>query len=111
MSLKFKITELFRGKFPNPQNLYAQLQDLDRQIEEGADAVPIVKKDVNLTKTALKKAFGDPTLSLGASMGKSHSLTVFPSGDTGWFCVKSPQFLHWSDPLSVGHVLQGFAGW
>lgn len=60
MSLKFKITELFRGKFPNPQNLYAQLQDLDRQIEEGADAVPIVKKDVNLTKTALKKAFGDP---------------------------------------------------
>jgi len=60
MSLKYKITELFRGKFPNPQNLYAQLQDLDRQIIEGADAVPIAKKNVKLTKTGLKKAFGDP---------------------------------------------------
>lgn len=60
MTLKYKITELFQGKFPQPRNLYNQLQDLDRQIEKGADAVPIVKKDVNLTKTALKKAFGDP---------------------------------------------------
>ena len=61
MSLKYKITELFRGKFPNAHNLYDQLQDLDRQIEEGADAVPVVKENVKLTKTALKKAFGDPS--------------------------------------------------
>ena len=60
MGLKYGIKELFHGKFPQPQNLYNQLQDLDRQIEDGADAVPIVKDDVNLTKTALKKAFGDP---------------------------------------------------
>ena len=60
MALKYKITELFRGKFPNPQNIYAQLQDLDRQIENGADAVPVVKKNVKLTKTALKKEFGEP---------------------------------------------------
>lgn len=60
MVLKYKITELFRGKFPNPQNLYAQLEDLERQISEGADAVPMVKENVNLTKSALKKAFGDP---------------------------------------------------
>jgi hypothetical protein len=59
--LKYKITELFQGKFPQPQNLYAQLQDLDRQIEEGADAVPIVRRNVKLTKTALKKEFGDPS--------------------------------------------------
>lgn len=60
MGLKYKITELFRGKFPQPANLYDQLLDLDRKIQQGADAVPIVKDDVNLTKTALKKAFGDP---------------------------------------------------
>lgn len=60
MGLKYKITELFRGKFPQPSNLYDQLLDLDRKIQEGADAVPIVKDDVKLTKTALKKAFGDP---------------------------------------------------
>ena len=60
MGLKYKITELFRGKFPNPQNLYNQLEDLQRQVEDGADAVPLVKSDVKLTKSALKKAFGDP---------------------------------------------------
>ena len=60
MGLKYKIKELFRGKFPQPANLYDQLLDLDRKIQQGADAVPIVKEDVNLTKTALKKAFGDP---------------------------------------------------
>lgn len=60
MGLKYKITELFKGKFPQPQNLYDQLMDLDRKIQDGADAVPVVKEDVKLTKTALKKAFGDP---------------------------------------------------
>lgn len=58
--MKYKITELFSGKFPQPQNLYEQLKDLERQIIDGADAVPIVKTDVKLTKSALKKAFGDP---------------------------------------------------
>lgn len=60
MSLKYKITELFQGKFPQPANLYEQLKDLDRQIQDGADAVPIVKDNVKLTKTALNKAFGKP---------------------------------------------------
>lgn len=60
MTLKYKITELFVGKFVNPQNLYNQLKDLDRKIQDGADATPIVKNDVKLTKSALKKAFGDP---------------------------------------------------
>jgi len=60
MSLKYKITELFRGKFPNPQNLYDQLEDLERQISDGADAKPIVHKDVKLNKSSLKKKFGDP---------------------------------------------------
>lgn len=59
--MKFKINELFRGKFPNAQNLYDQLLDLERQIKDGADAKPIVKKDVKLNKTSLKKAFGDPS--------------------------------------------------
>ena len=58
--MKYKIQELFRGKFPNAQNLYDQLLDLERQIKDGADAVPVVREDVKLTKTALKKAFGEP---------------------------------------------------
>lgn len=60
MALKYKITELFRGKFVNPQNLYSQLEDLDRKIQSGADAVPITREKVKLTKSALKKEFGDP---------------------------------------------------
>ena len=58
MPLKYTFTELFRNRFPAPDNLYDLLQDLDRQIQNGADAVPVVKHDVKLTKTALKKAFG-----------------------------------------------------
>lgn len=60
MTLKYSIQQLFKGKFPNPQNVYDQFVDLDRQIKEGADAVPVVKHDVKLTKSALKKAFGEP---------------------------------------------------
>lgn len=58
--MKYKIQELFRGKFPNAQNLYDQLLDLENQIVNGADAVPVVKENVKLTKTALKKEFGEP---------------------------------------------------
>lgn len=58
--MKYKINELFRGRFPNAQNLYEQLLDFERQIKDGADAVPTVRKNVKLTKTALKKEFGDP---------------------------------------------------
>lgn len=61
MGLKYKFTELFSGKFPKPQQLYDQLNDLQSQLDEGTEPVPPVKKDVKLTKTGLKKAFGDPT--------------------------------------------------
>ena len=60
MALKYKITDLFVGKFPNPRNIYAQFQDLERQIKDGADARPVVVSDVKLTKKDLKKAFDDP---------------------------------------------------
>lgn len=60
MPLKYKFTELFGGRFPKAQQLYDQLLDLQNQIDNGSDPVPPVKKDVNLTKTGLKKAFGDP---------------------------------------------------
>ena len=56
--MKYSIQELFKGKFPNPKNLYDQLKDLERQIENGADAKPIVKENIKLTKSALKKAYG-----------------------------------------------------
>ena len=58
MPLKYPFNKLFRGKLVSPQPLYETLEDLDRQIQDGADAVPVVKENVKLTKTALKKAFG-----------------------------------------------------
>ena len=79
--LKYKINELFRGKFPNAQNLYDQLLDIDRQIEEGADAVPVVKKDVKLTKTALKKAFGKDFKNIGVVHNEEGSYLIIADGD------------------------------
>ena len=81
MGLKYKINELFRGKFPNAQNLYDQLLDIDRQIEEGADAVPVVKKDVKLTKTALKKAFGKNFDKIGIIHNEEGSYLIIADGD------------------------------
>lgn len=63
--MKYTFTELFKGRFPSPKILYNQLEDLDRQIKDGADAVPVVKTDVKLTKTALKKAFGKDFKNIG----------------------------------------------
>lgn len=60
MSLKYEFTELFGGRFPKPQQLYDQLSDLQNQIDNGSEPVPPVRMDVKLTKTGLKKAFGDP---------------------------------------------------
>ena len=81
MGLKYGIRELFNGKFPQPQNLYNQLQDLDRQIEDGADAVPVVKRDVKLTKTALKKAFGKKFNNIGIVHNEEGSYLIIADGD------------------------------
>jgi hypothetical protein len=81
MALKFNITELFRGKFPNPQNLYSQLQDLDRQIQDGADAKPIVKSNVKLTKSALKKAFGKKFDGFGVVHNEEGSYLIIADGE------------------------------
>ena len=81
MGLKYGIKELFIGKFPQPQNLYNQLQDLDRQIEDGADAVPVVKRDVKLTKTALKKAFGKKFNNIGIVHNEEGSYLIIADGD------------------------------
>ena len=81
MSLKYKITELFKGKFPQPANLYDQLQDLDRQIENGADAIPVVKENVKLTKTALKKAFGKKFNNIGVVHNEEGSYLIIADKD------------------------------
>ncbi len=81
MALKYKIEQLFKGKFPNAQNLYDQLLDIDRQIEDGADAVPVVKKDVKLTKTALKKAFGKDFKNIGVVHNEEGSYLIIADGD------------------------------
>ena len=58
MSLKYTFSHLFSGRFPRPQLLYEELEELDNKIENGADAKPVVKENIKLTNTALKKAFG-----------------------------------------------------
>ena len=79
--MKYKINELFQGKFPNPQNLYNQLKDLERQIVDGADAVPVVKYDVKLTKTALKKAFGKDFKNIGVVHNEEGSYLIIADKD------------------------------
>ena len=79
--MKYKINELFRGKFPNAQNLYDQLLDLEKQIVNGADAVPVVKKDVKLTKTALNKAFGKNFNNVGVVHNEEGSYLIIADGD------------------------------
>lgn len=81
MPLKYTFSELFRGRFPSPKMLYNQLEDLDRQIQDGADAVPVVKHDVKLTKTALKKAFGKNFINVGIVHNEEGSYLIIADGD------------------------------
>lgn len=60
ITLKYSFKELFKGKVPVAKKLFEQLEDLQTQIEKKSQPKAIVKKDVKLTKTGLKKAFGDP---------------------------------------------------
>lgn len=60
MGLKYKFTELFSGRFPKPKQLFEVLEDLQNQIDKGSEPSLTVKKNVKITKTALKKAFGNP---------------------------------------------------
>ena len=79
--MKYKINELFRGKFPQAQNLYDQLLDIERQIKDGADAVPVVRDNVKLTKTALKKAFGKNFNNIGVVHNEEGSYLIIADGD------------------------------
>jgi len=48
------------GRFPFGSKLYAILEDFQNQLDEKTKPKAIVKKDVKLNKTNLKKEFGDP---------------------------------------------------
>ena len=81
MPLKYPFNKLFRGKLVSPQPLYETLEELDRQIQHGADAVPIVKKDVKLTKSALKKAFGKKFNNIGVVHNEEGSYLILADED------------------------------
>lgn len=81
MPLKYPFNKLFRGKLVSPQPLYETLEDLDRKIQDGADAVPIVKKDVKLTKSALKKAFGKKFNNIGVVHNEEGSYLILADED------------------------------
>lgn len=81
MPLKYPFNKLFRGKLVSPQPLYETLEDLDRQIQDGADAKPVIKTDVKLTKSALKKAFGKKFNNIGVVHNEDGSYLVIADGD------------------------------
>ena len=81
MTLKYKFTDLVRNRVINSDLLYKQLQDLDRQINEGADAVPVVKENVKLTKSALKKAFGKNFRNVGVVHNEEGSYLIIAKGE------------------------------
>ena len=81
MPLKYPFSKLFRGKLVSPQPLYETLEDLDNKIENGADAKPVIKTDVKLTKSALKKAFGKKFNSIGVVHNEDGSYLVIADGD------------------------------
>ena len=81
MPLKYKITDLFRNRLIVPNKLYDQLEDIDRQIQDGADAKPVVKEDVKLTKSALKKAFGKKFNNIGVVHNEEGSYLIVAKGD------------------------------
>lgn len=81
MALKYKFTELVRNRVIAPDLLYYQLQDIDRQIQDGADAVPVVKENVKLTKSALKKAFGKKFNNIGIVHNEEGSYLIIAKGE------------------------------
>ena len=81
MPLKYTFSELFRGRFPSAKILYAQLEDLQRQLEDGADAIPVVKSNVKLTKSSLKKAFGKNFKNVGVIHNEEGSYLIIADGD------------------------------
>ena len=84
--MKYKISDLFRGKFPNPQNLYALFLDFEKKINEKANAKPIVAYDIKLNKTQLKKAFGDP---------KEFEGIAIVHNAVGSYIVVADKYGHW----------------
>lgn len=81
MALIRSFSDLFNGRFPRPQFLYQELEALDEKIENGADAKPVVKENVKLTKTALKKAFGKKFNSVGIVHNEEGSYLIVAKGE------------------------------
>lgn len=81
MALKYKFTDMVRNRVIASDLLYDQLKDLDRQINDGADAVPVVKENVKLTKSALKKAFGKKFNNIGIVHNEEGSYLIIAKGE------------------------------
>ena len=60
MPLRYTFKESGLGRFPFGKSLYEILEDFQKQLNEKTYTKPIVKRDVKLNQTNLKKAFGDP---------------------------------------------------
>ena len=80
MVLKHSLSEVFRGKLPNPQKLFNILIDLDNRIDKGVPPRLTVKKNVKLTDESLKKAFGSKFKSIGVVHNTEGSYLIVADG-------------------------------
>lgn len=82
MGLKYGFSEVFRGRFPIPQKLYGVLVDLAEQIEKKNKSESVVEKNVKLTKSGLKKVFGNPSdfKSFGVVLNAEGSYLIVSTG-------------------------------
>ena len=80
MSLKYQFSELFKGKLPIPLKLFETLEDLSHQIDNGADATPVIREDVKLTAKDLRKAFGKGFDKIGVVHNSEGSYLVIAHG-------------------------------
>ena len=80
MTLKHNLSEVFSGKLPRPQKLFAILEDLDKRITYGVEPKLTVKKNIKLNNADLKKAFGAKFRSIGIVHNEEGSYLIIADG-------------------------------
>lgn len=80
MALLYSVKDLFRGKVVIASRLYELLEDLDKRISKGVEPKLTVKKNVKLTPTDLKKAFGSKFNSIGIVHNNEGSYLIVADG-------------------------------
>ena len=89
VTLKYKFSDLFKGRFPIPKKLYECLESLQEDIENKSPAKPVFAKDVTIGKRALKKEFGNPKEfdNVGVVLNPEGAYLIVSDGANFQYCV------------------------